>query len=157
PEGLDVLVLESMAPGRQAGSSSRIENYLGFPMGISGEELAGRAYSQAQKFGAQVAVAKEARALRCARKPYAIELEDGTTVPARTIVIATGASYRKLAVADLARFEGAGFYAAATAMAAQLCRGEDVVVVGGVNSAGQAAVFLSPSVRKVSMLVRAAG
>jgi thioredoxin reductase (NADPH) len=126
-------------------------------MGISGQELAGRAYSQAQKFGAQVTVAKGARALRCVRRPYSIELEDGTTVPARTIVVATGASYRKLAVADLARFEGAGVYYGATSMEAQLCRGEDVVVVGGGNSAGQAAVFLSPSVRKVSMLVRAAG
>jgi thioredoxin reductase (NADPH) len=156
-EGLDVLVLESTAPGGQAGSSSRIENYLGFPMGISGQELAGRAYSQAQKFGAQVTVAKGARALRCTRKPYSIELEDGTTVPARTIVIATGASYRKLAVADLARFEGAGVYYGATPMEAQLCKGEDVVVVGGGNSAGQAAVFLAQSVRRVSMLVRAAG
>jgi len=156
-EGLDVLVLESTAPGGQAGSSSRIENYLGFPMGISGQELAGRAYSQAQKFGAQVTVAKGARALLCARKPYAIELEDGTTVPARTIVIATGASYRKLAVEDLSRFEGAGVYYGATAMEAQLCRGEEVIVVGGGNSAGQAAVFLAPSVRRVRMLVRAAG
>jgi len=156
-EGLDVLVLESTAPGGQAGSSSRIENYLGFPMGISGQELAGRAYSQAQKFGAQVTVAKGARALRCVRRPYAIELEDGTTVPSRTIVIATGASYRKLAVADLARFEGAGVYYGATPMEAQLCRGEEVIVVGGGNSAGQAAVFLSPSVRRVTMLVRGAG
>jgi thioredoxin reductase (NADPH) len=156
-EGLDVLVLESTAPGGQAGSSSRIENYLGFPMGISGQELAGRAYSQAQKFGAQVTVAKGARALCCVKRPYAIELEDGTTVPARTIVIATGASYRKLAVADLARFEGVGVYYGATPMEAQLCRGEDVVIVGGGNSAGQAAVFLAPSVRRVSMLVRAAG
>ena len=156
-EGLDVLVLESTAPGGQAGSSSRIENYLGFPMGISGQELAGRAYSQAQKFGAQVTVAKGARALRCVKRPYSIELEDGTTVPARTIVIATGASYRKLGVADLARFEGAGVYYGATPMEAQLCRGEEVIVVGGGNSAGQAAVFLSPSVRRVRMLVRGAG
>ena len=156
-EGLDVLVLESTAPGGQAGSSSRIENYLGFPMGISGQELAGRAYSQAQKFGAQVTVAKGARALRCVRRPYSIELEDGSAVPARTIVIATGASYRKLGVAGLARFEGAGVYYGATAMEAQLCRGEEVIIVGGGNSAGQAAVFLSPSVRRVKMLVRGAG
>jgi len=156
-EGLDVLVLESTAPGGQAGSSSRIENYLGFPMGISGQELAGRAYSQAQKFGAQVTVAKGARALRCVRRPYSIELEDGSAVPARTIVIATGASYRKLGVAGLARFEGAGVYYGATAMEAQLCRGEEVIIVGGGNSAGQAAVFLSPSVRRVRMLVRGAG
>ena len=156
-EGLDVLVLESTAPGGQAGASSRIENYLGFPMGISGQDLAGRAYSQAQKFGAQVTVAKKARALLCKRKPFSIELEDGSTVSARTIIIATGASYRKLAVQDLARFEGAGVYYAATAMEAQLCRGEDVIVVGGGNSAGQAAVFLAQSVRRVYMLVRAAG
>jgi len=155
-EGLDVLVVESTAPGGQAGSSSRIENYLGFPMGISGQDLAGRAYSQAQKFGAQVTVAKKARALLCKRKPFSIELEDGSTVSARTIVIATGASYRKLAVADLARFEGAGVYYGATPMEAQLCRGEDVIVVGGGNSAGQAAVFLAQTVRRVYMLVRAA-
>ncbi len=156
-EGLDVLVLESTAPGGQAGSSSRIENYLGFPMGISGQELAGRAYSQAQKFGAQVTVAKGAQALLCTRRPYSIELEDGTTVPARTIVIATGASYRKLALEGLARFEGSGVYYGATPMEAALCRGEEVIVVGGGNSAGQAAVFLAQSVRRVYMLVRAEG
>ena len=156
-EGLDVLVVESRAPGGQAGASSRIENYLGFPTGISGQDLADRAYSQAQKFGAQVIVAKKARALLCKRRPFAVEFEDGSTVSARTIVIATGASYRKLAVQDLARFEGAGVYYAATAMEAQLCRGEDVIVVGGGNSAGQAAVFLAQSVRRVHMLVRAAG
>jgi thioredoxin reductase (NADPH) len=156
-EGLDVLVVESRAPGGQAGASSRIENYLGFPTGISGQDLAGRAYSQAQKFGAQVIVAKKARALLCKRRPFAVELEDGSSVAARTIVIATGASYRKLALPDLARFEGAGVYYAATAMEAQLCRGEDVIVVGGGNAAGQAAVYLAQSVRRVHMLVRAAG
>jgi thioredoxin reductase (NADPH) len=156
-EGLDVLVVESSAPGGQAGASSRIENYLGFPAGISGQNLAGRAYSQAQKFGAQVIVAKKARALLCKRRPFAVELEDGSSVAARTIVIATGAFYRKLAVPDLARFEGVGVYYAATAMEAQLCRGEDVIVVGGGNSAGQAAVFLAQSARRVHMLVRAAG
>jgi len=156
-EGLDVLVLESTAPGGQAGSSSRIENYLGFPMGISGQELAGRAYSQAQKFGAQVTVAKGAQALLCTRRPYSIELEDGTAVPARTIVIATGASYRKLALEGLARFEGSGVYYGATPMEAALCRGEEVIVVGGGNSAGQAAVFLAQTVRRVYMLVRAEG
>jgi thioredoxin reductase (NADPH) len=155
-EGLDVLVVESGAPGGQAGASSRIENYLGFPAGISGQELADRAYSQAQKFGAQVMVAKKARALLCQRRPFAVEFEDGFSVSARTIVIATGASYRKLAVPDVVRFEGAGVYYAATSMEAQLCRGEDVVVVGGGNSAGQAAVFLAQSVRRVHMLVRAA-
>jgi thioredoxin reductase (NADPH) len=156
-EGLDVLVVESAAPGGQAGASSRIENYLGFPMGISGQELAGRAYSQAQKFGAQVTVATKARALLCKRKPFSIELQDGSRVSARTIIIATGASYRKLAVEEAARFEGAGVYYAATAMEAQLCRGQEAIVIGGGNSAGQAAVFLSQSVRRVYMLVRAAG
>jgi len=156
-EGLDVLVVESSAPGGQAGASSRIENYLGFPAGISGQDLAGRAYSQAKKFGAQVIVAKKARALLCKRRPFAVELEDGSSVAARTIVIATGAFYRKLAVPDLARFEGVGVYYAATAMEAHLCRGEEVIVVGGGNSAGQAAVFLAQSVRRVHMLVRAAG
>ena len=156
-EGLDVLVVESHAPGGQAGSSSRIENYLGFPTGISGQELAGRAYSQAQKFGAQVTVACKARALLCTRRPFALELEDGTTIPSRTIVIATGASYRKLNLPDLARFEGAGVYYGATTMEAQLCRGEEVVVVGGGNAAGQAAVFLAQSVSRVHMLVRGAG
>src|SRR5262249_3627951 len=156
-EGLDVLVVEATAPGGQAGASSRIENYLGFPLGISGQELAGRAYSQAQKFGAQVTVAKKARALLCKRKPYAIELEDGTTVSARAIALATRASSRRPAVPDLARFEGAGVYYGATPMEAQLCRGEDVIVVGGGNSAGQAAVYLAQSARRVYMLVRAAG
>ena len=156
-EGLDVLVVESRAPGGQAGASSRIENYLGFPTGISGQDLADRAYSQAQKFGAQVIVARKARALLCQRGPFAVELEDGSSVAARTIVLATGASYRKLAVQDLARFEGAGVYYGATAMEAQLCREEDVVVVGGGNSAGQAAVFLAQSAQRVYMLVRAAG
>lgn len=156
-EGLDVLVVESRAPGGQAGASSRIENYLGFPTGISGQDLADRAYSQAQKFGAQVIVAKKARALLCKRRPFAVELEDGSSIAARTIVIATGVSYRKLAVPDLARFEGAGVYYAATAMEAHLCRGEDVIVVGGGNSAGQAAVFLAQTARRVHMLVRAAG
>jgi thioredoxin reductase (NADPH) len=156
-EGLDVLVVESTAPGGQAGASSRIENFLGFPTGISGQELASRAFSQAQKFGAQVTVARKARALLCKRKPFSIEFEDGSTVSARAIIIATGASYRKLAVRDLARFEGAGVYYAATAMEAQLCRGEDVLVVGGGNSAGQAAVFLAQSARRVDILVRGAG
>src|SRR5438552_14679488 len=156
-EGLDVLVVESTAPGGQAGSSSRIENYLGFPMGISGQELAGRAYTQAVKFGAQVTVAKGGQALLCTRRPYSIELEDGTAVPARTIVIATGASYRKLAVEGLARFEGSGVYYGATTMEAALCRGEEVIVVGGGNSAGQAAVFLAQSVRRVYMAIRSGG
>jgi thioredoxin reductase (NADPH) len=156
-EGLDVLVLESNAPGGQAGSSSRIENYLGFPSGISGQELAGRAYTQAQKFGAQVLIAKGATELSCQRKPYAIEIDEGARVPARAVIIATGVQYRRLAVENLARFEGAGIYYGATFVEAQLCGGEDVIVVGGGNSAGQAAVFLAQSARRVYMIVRAAG
>jgi thioredoxin reductase (NADPH) len=156
-EGLDVLVLESNAPGGQAGSSSRIENYLGFPSGISGQELAGRAYTQAQKFGAQVLIAKGATELSCKRKPYAIEIDEGARVPARAVIIATGVQYRRLAIQTLARFEGAGIYYGATFVEAQLCGGEDVIVVGGGNSAGQAAVFLAQSARRVYMVVRAAG
>ena len=153
-EGLDVLVLESTAPGGQAGSSSRIENYLGFPTGISGAELAARAYTQAQKFGAQMIVAKGATSLSCTRKPYAVQIDDGPAVPARTVIIATGAAYRKLSVDGLSRFEGAGVYYGATPIEAQLCRDEPVVVVGGGNSAGQAAVFLARSAKHVHMLVR---
>jgi len=156
-EGLDVLVLESNAPGGQAGSSSRIENYLGFPSGISGQELAGRAYTQAQKFGAQVLIAKGATELSCQRKPYAIEIDQGARVPARAVIIATGVQYRRLAVENLAKFEGAGVYYGATFVEAQLCGGEDVIVIGGGNSAGQAAVFLSQTARRVYMFVRSGG
>jgi thioredoxin reductase (NADPH) len=156
-EGLNVLVLETNSPGGQAGSSSKIENYLGFPTGISGQALAGRAYTQAQKFGAQVMIAKGAKHLDCDRKPYAIEMDDQMRVPARTVIIASGASYRTPAVENLARFEGAGVYYGATFMEAQLCRGEEVVVVGGGNSAGQAAVYLAQSAKRVHILVRASG
>jgi len=156
-EGLDVLVVESTAPGGQAGSSSRIENYLGFPMGISGQELAGRAYTQAEKFGAQVMIAKDATRLACDRRPYALETSDGQRVPARSVIIATGAEYRRLPIDNLQRFEGAGVYYAATSMEAQLCAGDEVVVVGAGNSAGQAAVFLAQTARKVHMLVRSGG
>ena len=156
-EGLDVLVLESDSPGGQAGSSSRIENYLGFPTGISGQDLAGRAYTQAQKFGAQIMIAKNATALSCERKPYAIEVDNGPRVPARTVIIATGAEYRRLAIENLQRFEGAGVYYGATFIEAQVCRGEEVIVVGGGNSAGQAAVYLSQTAKKVHMFVRADG
>ncbi len=156
-EGLDVLVVESSAPGGQAGASSRIENYLGFPMGISGEELAGRAYTQAEKFGAQVMIAKAATRLACDRKPYAIEIGDGQRLPARALIIATGAEYRRLPIDSLTRFEGAGVYHAATFMEAQLCAGEEVIVVGAGNSAGQAAVFLAQAARRVHMLIRSGG
>jgi thioredoxin reductase (NADPH) len=155
-EGLDVLLLETYSPGGQAGSSSRIENYLGFPTGISGNELAGRAYTQAQKFGAQMLLTAGTR-LTCDRKPYQIELEDGTRIPARAIVIATGAKYRKLPIENLSRFEGVGIYYGATFVEAQVCSGEDVIVVGGGNAAGQAAVFLAESTKHVYIIVRGSG
>jgi thioredoxin reductase (NADPH) len=155
-EGLDVLVLETSSPGGQAGSSSRIENYLGFPTGISGQDLAARAYLQAQKFGAHMLLAKATR-LICDRKPYIIELESGARISARTIVIATGAQYRKLSLENLSRFEGAGVYYGATFVEAQLCGGDEVIVVGGGNSAGQAAVFLAQTTKRVHMLVRSGG
>ncbi|MGN6709410.1 MAG: FAD-dependent oxidoreductase, partial [Candidatus Nitrosocosmicus sp.] len=155
-EGLDVLVLDAYSPGGQAGSSSRIENYLGFPTGISGQELAARAYHQAQKFGAKILISKGTRLL-CNRKPYIVELENGAQIPTRTIVVATGAEYRKPQLKNLSRFEGAGVYYGATFMESQLCTGEEVIVVGGGNSAGQAAVFLSQTTKRVHILVRSGG
>ncbi len=156
-EGLDVLVVESNAPGGQAASSSRIENYLGFPTGISGQDLAGRAFTQAEKFGAQVLIAKVATALTCERKPFGITIDGGHTLPARTVIIATGAEYRRLPLENLARFEGCGVYYGATSIEAQLCGDNEVVVVGGGNSAGQAAVFLAQTATRVRMLVRSSG
>jgi thioredoxin reductase (NADPH) len=156
-EGLDVLVLESNLPGGQAGSSSRIENYLGFPTGISGLDLTGRAYAQAQKFGAQVMVAKGVAKLACARPLYAVHLDDGGRIEARALIIASGAQYRKPAIANVPQFEGAGIYYAASRMEAQLCAGEEVVIVGGGNSAGQAAVFLAQTAKHVHILVRKDG
>ena len=156
-EGLSVLVLETNSPGGQAGSSSKIENYLGFPTGISGQALAGRAYTQAQKFGAQVIIATGAKRLVCDRKPYAIEMDDNQLVPARTIIIATGAEYRVPTIENLSEFKGVGVYYGATFTEAQLCRGEEVVVLGGGNSAGQAAVFLAQTAKRVHMLVRSNG
>jgi thioredoxin reductase (NADPH) len=156
-EGLDVLMLETSSPGGQAGSSSRIENYLGFPTGISGQELAARAYNQAQKFGAHMLVAKAARLICDRRKPYVVELENGTGISTRTIVISTGAQYRKLSVENLCRFEGAGVYYGATFVESQLCGGEEVIVVGGGNSAGQAAVFLAQTAKHIYILVRSSG
>lgn len=156
-EGLDVLVLESGSPGGQAGSSSKIENYLGFPTGISGQELTSRAYTQAQKFGAQLMTAKRARRLDCDTRTYTLEIDDGPRVPARTVIIASGAEYRRLPLPNLSRFEGAGVYYGATFMEAQLCVGEEVVVVGGGNSAGQAAVFLSQTAAHVHLVVRSQG
>jgi thioredoxin reductase (NADPH) len=157
-EGLDVLVIESTAPGGQAGTSSKIENYLGFPTGISGQELSGRALAQAEKFGAELTVACEATRFRCeGPKGYEIALSNGAAVRARAIVIASGVQYRRLAIANLERFEGAGVYYAATTTEARLCGGEEVVVVGGANSAGQAAVFLSGQARHVHVLIRGRG
>ncbi|MGH9408825.1 MAG: FAD-dependent oxidoreductase, partial [Vicinamibacterales bacterium] len=156
-EGLDALIVEAGAPGGQAGSSSRIENYLGFPNGISGQELTGRALTQAQKFGAQIIVASGAVSLSCGGTPYAIGIEDGPTIPARSVVLATGARYRGLPLDNLERFQGAGVYYSATPMEAQLCAGEEAVIVGGGNSAGQAAVFLSATSKHVHILVRSDG
>src|SRR5947207_2096202 len=156
-EGLNVLVLEINSPGGQAGSSSKIENYLGFPTGISGQALAGRAYTQARKFGAQVIIATGAKRLVCDRKPYAIEMDDNMRVPARTIIIATGAEYRVPTIENLSEFKGVGVYYGATFMEAQLCRGEESVVMGGGTSAGQAAVFLAQTAKRVHMLVRGSG
>jgi thioredoxin reductase (NADPH) len=156
-EGLEALVLEANVPGGQAGSSSRIENYLGFPTGISGLELTGRAHAQALKFGARIVVAKGAARLTCDGQRYRIELDDGTQVAARAVIIATGAEYRKPPIENLSRFEGVGIYYGATPMEAQLCVDREVVVVGGGNSAGQAAVFLASLARRVYVLVRGTG
>jgi len=156
-EGLDALVLESSAPGGQAGSSSHIENYLGFPTGISGQALAGRALVQAEKFGAEVSIARTAARIDCARHPYRIYLEGGEEVLTHTIVIASGVRYRKLELASVERFEGAGIFYSATHLEGQLCKGEEIAIVGGGNSAGQAAVFLSGIARRVHVLVRGRG
>jgi thioredoxin reductase (NADPH) len=156
-EGLDVLVIETEAPGGQAGSSSKIENYLGFPTGVSGQELAARAMTQAQKFGAKIIVARTVVRLNCKKPLYEIVLDDGTVLAARAVVISTGAQYSKPGIPNLKKFEGQGVYYGATRIESQLCEDEDVVVVGGGNSAGQAAVFLSQTARKVHMLVRSAG
>jgi thioredoxin reductase (NADPH) len=156
-EGLDVLVLETGTPGGQAGSSSKIENYLGFPTGISGLALAARARVQAQKFGAEIRTAYSASRLHCDQRPYAVELGFGTTVRARTIIIATGAEYRQLALDNASRFLGTGIYYAATATEARRCEMKEVIVVGGGNSAGQAAVYLAGKCLHVHLLVRSRG
>ena len=147
-EGLDTCVVDTFAPGGQAGTSSRIENYLGFPTGISGAALAGRAWSQAQKFGAQLNMAWHAVRLHCGQWPYVVETSNGRSARGRTILIASGAQYRVLDV-DVSKFLGSGVYYAATHLEAKLCEAEDVIVVGGGNSAGQAAVFLSGYCRHV--------
>jgi thioredoxin reductase (NADPH) len=154
-EGLDTLVIETAAPGGQAGSSSKIENYLGFPTGISGQELANRATTQALKFGAKMMVAHSVSRLECDTRPYKVVLDDGTSLATRSIVISSGAQYNKPKIGNLAKFEGQGVYYGATFMESQWCEGEDVIVVGGGNSAGQAAVYMSQTAHKVHMLVRA--
>lgn len=152
-----MLVLEDTAPGGQAGSSSRIENYLGFPTGISGQELAGRALMQSEKFGAEVAIARGAAGLDCTSRPYKVHLATGDVVRTRTVVVASGARYRKPALPELSRFEGAGVMYSATHVEAQLCKAKEVAIVGSGNSAGQAAVFLSQSSACVNVLVRGSG
>jgi thioredoxin reductase (NADPH) len=156
-EGLDVLVVEMAAPGGQASASSKIENYLGFPAGLSGNDLASRAIAQSEKFGARIMVARAVEQLRCGRRPYEVVLDDGEVILARAIVLATGAAYNKPALANLEAFTGKGVYFSATFMEAQFCASEEVVVIGGGNSAGQAAVFLSQSAATVHLLVRGTG
>jgi thioredoxin reductase (NADPH) len=153
-EGLKTLVIEKSAPGGQAASSSKIENYLGFPTGLSGQELANRSIAQAQKFGAQLMVAQSVVHIDFSRQPYKVILESGLKFNARSIVIATGAQYARLPVEEASAFTGRGVYYNATHMEAQLCDSEEVAVVGGGNSAGQAAVFLAQTSSKVHLLVR---
>ena len=153
-EGLCTLVVEGNAPGGQAGTSSRIENYLGFPTGISGQELADRAQVQAQKFGARLAISREAIGIASCENLHTISLEGGCKVLARTVVVATGACYRKLKIENYSRFEYQGIHYAATAMEAALSKGHEVAIIGGGNSAGQAAIFLSASATHVHLLIR---
>ena len=153
-EGLDAVVIEADFPGGQAGSSSKIENYIGFPTGISGLELTGRAVAQAEKFGAQMLIGQRVVQLDCDQRPYRLSLENESILQTRSIIIAAGAQYNKPNVANLQQFEGNGVYYAATIMESQLCGGDDVIVIGGGNSAGQAAVFLAESAHRVYMLVR---
>src|SRR5207245_7333877 len=148
---------EWTARGGQPGGRARLEHSLGVPTGIEGTELAARATNQALKFGTQLMVGPAARRLACDKMPYALEIGDGQRLPARTVIIASGAEYRRLQIEGRQRCEGAGVYYAATFMEAQLCAGEEVVVVGGGNSAGQAAVFLAETARRVHMLIRSAG
>jgi len=153
-EGLSTLVVEAVATGGQAGTSSKIENYLGFPTEISGQALAGRAQAQAQKFGARLAIARPAERLDCSRTPFCVQFDGGGAVHGRAVVVATGVRYRRLPIPGLERFEGQGVHYAATAMEAQLCGGEEVAIIGGGNSAGQAAIFLAGVVGHVRMIVR---
>lgn len=156
-EGLKTIIVEVAAPGGQAATSSKIENYLGFPNGISGQALAARAQTQAHKFGARLAIPRAAVSLNYRQRPFEVILDDGQCVRARTVVVATGARYRKLELPDSQKYEGQGIHFAATAMEASLCRDQQVVVIGGGNSAGQAAVFLSQTAARVHLIVRGAG
>ena len=156
-EGLSVLALEQRAYGGQAGASARIENYLGFPTGISGRALAGRAYVQAQKFGVEIATPASAASLLCDSWPLRVTLCDGTQVRARTVVLSCGARYRRPSLANLKTYEGRGVYYWASPIEAKLCRQEEIILVGGGNSAGQAAVFLSGHAAKVHMVIRGEG
>jgi thioredoxin reductase (NADPH) len=153
-EGLRTVVLEQTAPGGQAGSSMRIENYLGFPTGVTGSELAGRAVVQANKFGARLSVSTPVTSLEFDQAYAVLRLDGGETVAAKCLLVASGAEYRRLDVEGCSRYEGAGVYYAATPNEAQLCRGCQVVLVGGGNSAGQAAVFLAEHARKVWLVIR---
>ena len=162
-EGLSVIVLDSRAFGGQAGASSRIENYLGFPTGISGMALAGRAFNQALKFGVEIAIPLQVSHLDCAdangngSDPFRLELADAASVRAKTVVVASGAAYRRPPIENLSMFEGAGVSYWATPVEAKLCAGEEVALVGGGNSAGQAVAFLAPKVRKLHLVVRRDG
>ena len=160
-EALDTVVIETEAPGGQAGTSSKIENYLGFPTGISGQALAGRAWIQSQKFGATFAIARAASHIEKedTRSGYIFRIDtaDDRSVRARAVVIACGATYRRLSLPNYDKYDGQGIYYAATALEAQLCRGQEIVIIGGGNSAGQAAVFLSRSASHVHVLVRSDG
>jgi thioredoxin reductase (NADPH) len=156
-EGLATVVIDSVAPGGQAGTSSKIENYLGFPTGISGSELAKRAIFQAQRFGTQFSSPSRVTRLELERDTYRLSFDDEEHVSARCVLIATGADYRKLEVPGREELEGSGVYYAATQIEADLCRSSDVIVVGGGNSAGQAVMFLSEKTPKVFLLLREGG
>jgi thioredoxin reductase (NADPH) len=162
-EGLSVLVLDQRAFGGQAGASARIENYLGFPTGISGQALAGRAFNQAQKFGAELAIPITVNRMHCEapeerpRRPIRLELSNNASVRARTVVVASGVRYRRPAIPDLAMFEGAGVSYWASPIEGKLCEGQEVALVGGGNSAGQAVVYLAPKVKRLHLVVRGAG
>jgi thioredoxin reductase (NADPH) len=162
-EGLSVLVLDQQAFGGQAGASARIENYLGFPTGISGQALAGRAFNQALKFGAEIAIPLEVAQFDCDPSkqlpgaPLTLKLTDGRAVRARAVIVASGARYRRPEISNLSIFEGAGVSYWASPIEAKLCEGEEVALVGGGNSAGQAAVFLAPKVKSLHLVVRGSG